>query len=281
MLKLDEEQAEKWPYKYTRERGGLPPCLFSDRLLAGKKGAADMKCLIIAAGKGSRLADKGDCKPLVQLGGIPLIERVILTVMQAEVMDFYVITGCNGDKIRERLASFSQKHPVTIDFIHNDEWEKPNGISVHCGHKKIAEPFLLLMSDHMFDPHIVKELRQEGVEDGEIKLAVDKRINNNPLVDLDDVTKVLVENNRILDIGKTIPQYNAFDTGIFLCTPGLFPALEESFADGDFSLSGGIRKLALKQKARVFDIGSRYWIDIDDEAAFNKAQKLLAPDTRN
>ena len=37
MLKLDEEQAEKWHCKYTRERGGLPPCPFSDRLLVKVK----------------------------------------------------------------------------------------------------------------------------------------------------------------------------------------------------------------------------------------------------
>lgn len=240
-----------------------------------------MTCLILAAGKGSRLANRGDSKPLVQLEGIPLIERVILTVMETGVMNFYVITGFNSDKIRERLVSFTQKHPVTIGFIHNDQWEKPNGISVHCAHGKIDEPFLLLMSDHIFDPQIVKELREEGVNEGEIKLAVDKRIKNNPLVDLDDVTKVQVEDGRILDIGKTISRYNAFDTGIFLCTPALFPALEESFRDGDFSLSGGIGKMALKQKARVFDIGSRSWIDIDDETAFIKAQKLFARDAFN
>ena len=61
-----------------------------------------MKCLIIAAGKGSRLANKGDSKPLLPLDGIPLIERVILSVMAAGVKNFYVITGYNGDKIRAR-----------------------------------------------------------------------------------------------------------------------------------------------------------------------------------
>ena len=137
------------------------------------------------------------------------------------------------------------------------------------------------MSDHIFDPHIIKELLQEGIGEGEVKLAVDKRIKDNPLVDLDDVTKVQEENGRIVDIGKTIPRYNAFDTGIFLCTPALFPALEESFAGGNFSLSGGIVKMALKQKARVFDIGNRSWIDIDDEAAFKKAQTLFAHNAFN
>jgi choline kinase len=86
---------------------------------------------------------------------------------------------------------------------------------------------------------------------------------------------VFVEKDRIRDIGKSIPEYNAFDTGIFLCSPALFDALEESITAGDASLSGGIRKMARKQKARVFDIGNRYWIDIDDDAAFSKAQKLF------
>lgn len=236
-----------------------------------------MKCLIIAAGKGTRLANKGDCKPLVQLDGTPLIERVILTMMEANVTDFYVVIGYNGIKIRETLTPFAETHPVTMDFIHNEQWEKQNGISVYCAREKLHEPFFLLMSDHLFDPTVVKEFQAEGVGEGEVKLAVDKRVINNPLVDLDDVTKVLVEDGRILDIGKTIPQYNAFDTGIFLCTPALFDALAESFADGDSSLSGGIRKMARKQKARTFDIGSRSWIDIDDDAAFNKAQALFAP----
>lgn len=234
-----------------------------------------MKCLIIAAGKGSRMAARGDSKPLVPLGGIPLIERVILTVMEAGVTEFYVVTGYNGDKIQERLTAFSQKHPAAVDFIHNDQWEKQNGISVLCARGKLRESFFLLMSDHLFDSAIIKELRSEGIGQGEVKLAVDMRIKSNPLVDLDDVTRVLVENGRIRDIGKTIPVYNAFDTGIFLGTPALFDALEESIVDGDTSLSGGIRKMAHKQKARVFDIGNRSWIDIDDDAAFTRAQKLF------
>ena len=132
------------------------------------------------------------------------------------------------------------------------------------------------MSDHLFDPTIIKELMAEGVGEGEVKLAVDKRITDNPLVDLDDVTRVWVEEDRILEIGKGLSRYNAFDTGIFLCSPALFTALAESIAHGDSSLSGGIRQLARQQKAMVFDIGDRSWIDIDDEAAFIKAQKLVA-----
>ena len=36
-----------------------------------------MKCLILAAGRGSRLSQRGNSKPLIPLLGMPLIERTI------------------------------------------------------------------------------------------------------------------------------------------------------------------------------------------------------------
>ena len=47
-----------------------------------------MKCLIIAAGKGSRLQERGDSKPLIPILGIPLIERVIRAAMEAGADEF-------------------------------------------------------------------------------------------------------------------------------------------------------------------------------------------------
>ncbi len=59
-----------------------------------------MKCLIIAAGKGSRLCRKGNCKPLVSILGVPLIERVTRCAIQGENDDFYVVSGYQGDRMR-------------------------------------------------------------------------------------------------------------------------------------------------------------------------------------
>ncbi|MFV1968710.1 MAG: NTP transferase domain-containing protein, partial [Pirellulaceae bacterium] len=41
-----------------------------------------MKCLILAAGKGSRLRQRGNSKPLIRLLGIPLIERTIRSALE-------------------------------------------------------------------------------------------------------------------------------------------------------------------------------------------------------
>ncbi|MBE9593671.1 MAG: CDP-alcohol phosphatidyltransferase family protein, partial [Proteobacteria bacterium] len=54
-------------------------------------------------------------------------------------------------------------------------------------------------------------------------------------------------------------------------------AIEESLHDDDSSLSGGIRVLAGKGKAKTFDIKDDYWIDVDDEKTYKLAEnKLLA-----
>ena len=64
-----------------------------------------MKALIIAAGRGSRLNGLtiDNPKSLIQLLGLSLIERIILTARQAGVDEFVVTIGYLGDKIKANL----------------------------------------------------------------------------------------------------------------------------------------------------------------------------------
>jgi CDP-L-myo-inositol myo-inositolphosphotransferase len=236
-----------------------------------------MKCLIIAAGRGSRLSSRGDSKPLIPLLGVSLIERVILTAQESSVADFHVVTGYNGEKVRDYLDRLSQKRNIHITHITNEEWEKGNGISVLKAKGLLHENFILLMTDHILDESILINLKHVRLANGEVMLAVDYNLKIKELADGNDVTKALVKDNRILDLGKNIMSYNAYDTGIFLCSPALFSAIEESLLNGDSSLSGGIRVLARKGKAKAFDIKDHSWIDVDDKKTFKKAEtRLLA-----
>jgi len=236
-----------------------------------------MKCLIIAAGQGRRLSAKGDSKPLIPLLGLSLIERVILTANKAGITDFYVVTGYNGEKVRRFLDRFSQRRNINIIHITNEEWEKENGISVLKAKNMLRENFILLMGDHIFDESILVELKDKKIADDEVILVVDHNIKANKLVDVNDVTKVIVENNKIVDIGKNIKKYNAWDTGIFLCSSAIFSAIEESSGNDDATLTGGVRVLGKKGKVKILDIRDGFWIDVDDEDAFTKAEgKLLA-----
>jgi choline kinase len=240
-----------------------------------KAPAPKTDCLIIAAGKGSRLIDHGEPKPLVSLGGATLIERVMCTVAAAGIHGFCVVTGYLAEQIERFVPDSPLLTGLDVRFVRNDDWEQANGLSVACAAPHLGSRFVLLMSDHLFDGDILSRLLAAPIGDDEVILAVDSRILNHPTADIDDVTKVRVEGGAIRDIGKTLTDYNAFDTGIFLCTPALFDALAESFRNGDFSLSGGIRVLASRGKARVFDIGAALWIDVDDNPAYAKAEALF------
>jgi len=233
-----------------------------------------MKCLIIAAGKGSRLHQRGESKPLIPILGVPLIERVIRAALETGADEFCVVTGCQGDLVCDFLERLAKRLAIRITSLVNDDWEQGNGLSVLKARDALHEPFLLLMADHLFDPNLARALTTHSLPDGEIALGVDGDTRN-PLVDMEDVTRVKVEDGKIRDIGKGLADFNGFDTGIFLCSPAIFKALEQSKEkDGDTTLSGAVRVLAAEGRARAVP-ASGFWIDVDDPAAFKKAEKAL------
>ena len=84
-----------------------------------------------------------------------------------------------------------------------------------------------------------------------------------------------MEADRIVAIGKDLLDYDALDTGMFVCTAALFAALDESRASGDTTLSGGIRALARRRLMRGVDIGDAAWFDIDTLADLQQAERRL------
>ena len=240
-----------------------------------------MKCLIIAAGKGSRLKQQGDSKPLIPILGLPLIERVIRTAMEAGADDFLVVTGYQEELISSFLVSLTDRLGCSITPIFNEDWGKENGLSVLKAKEYLQEPFLLLMADHLFDPSIARELMALALSNGEIALGVDGDTRNSS-VDMEDVTRVKTKDGKILDIGKGLTDFNALDTGIFLCTPAIFNALERSAKqDGDTTLSRAVKILAAEGKAKTFEISGRFWIDVDDPAAFSRAENSILADLKD
>lgn len=233
-----------------------------------------MKCLIIAAGQGSRLREKGDCKPLVELCGIPLLERVILNARNGGVDEFYIVTGYRGTLVRSFLDGLAERENISITHIVNEEWERQNGVSVLKAKGHIDGPFILTMCDHLFDPEIIRKLCAHDFEEDTVTLCVDHNIDN-PVIDLEDVTRVNCTRSHIENIGKVIRDYNAFDTGIFYCTQKIFEALEQSMREGDETISGAMNVLGSWDKARTFDIEGRMWLDVDHPTAYGKAVVMI------
>ena len=231
-----------------------------------------MKALIIAAGQGKRLRPIGDTKPLVTLLGLGLIERVILTAKKSGIKEFCIVTGYHGEKIREQLSD-GEKYGVRIQYVQNDSWIRGNAISVLKARDHFKESFVLLMADHNYDHRILNELLKTKIGKDECILCVDKSPGDH--LNIDDATKVQTVDHRIDSIGKDLSDYDCIDTGIFICNPVIFDALEQSISKGDEGLSGGIKILAQQHKMRYMSLGDNFWIDVDDKTDRKNAELLI------
>lgn len=239
--------------------------------------SAVTQCLILAAGNGSRIASMagGLPKPLVPLCGLPLLEHVMTSSREAGIQRFVIVAGYRADLIRGWLSDRSMGG-ISVTLIENLEYQKANGVSALEAKAELNQPFLLLMSDHIFEPRTAKALLRQPLADDEVILAVDSKIDR--VFDLDDATKVQRKGNYIVGIGKGLPSYDALDTGMFLCSPALFSCLESAKENGDCSLSDGMRKLAHDRKLRAFDIGDGHWQDVDSPQALAHAEEIFDRD---
>lgn len=204
-------------------------------------------------------------------------ERVILTIKRCGVEEFHVVTGYKGDIVKGFLDQFSQRTNIKINCLVNEEWDKENGISVLKARGLIDKRFLLCMCDHIFDQSMVERMLKSEIKVGEVALCVDYRVDNPIIANAKEATKVLVEDGRIKDVGKDLIKYNGYDTGLFLCSPVIFDAIEESIKiKDDATLSGAIKVLAEKGSVKAVDSGKNpLWIDIDDHNAYKRAEILL------
>ena len=234
-----------------------------------------MKALIIAAGRGSRFDGAGQKshKTLIPVCGVPLIERIVSACGPME--EYVIVTGYRSEEIEAQLIRLLTGR-VKFRFIRNGQWERANGVSVLAAREALADEksFLLTMSDHLFERSLAEKLLSSGVRDGVCALAVDRNIAG--VRDIEDATRVrLGEDSSISGIGKMLTEFDAVDTGVFLCTPALFEALEKAQADGGDSLSDGVRVLCGQGKMHAVDVTGCMWQDIDNPADLAEAGRRL------
>jgi len=234
--------------------------------------------IILASGLGSRLNSEGrnEPKPLMPIGGMALIERVITLMKLAGIEHIVIVLGYRGDQIKKFIADKGMTGIVTVE---NEEYNKKNGISLLKGGEalKKGEPFLLSMSDHIFSNDFMADFIKKAepeLDNADTILSIDRDIEN--VFDLDDATKVFTEENIITKIDKQLGAYNAVDTGLFLCKPSIIKELKKLYKEnGDVSISEGMKALGEKKKFHACDMTGYLWQDVDTPAMKNEAEERL------
>jgi histidinol-phosphate aminotransferase len=233
------------------------------------------RAIVLAAGTGSRLSEGADVlpKPLRVVGGVPLVVRVLRTLKSAGIQEAVVITGFQGEAVREALAA-ERGLGLKLSFVDNPHFDKKNGVSLLSAASFVDRECVLTMSDHLYSPELVRRLLAADVPEGSCALAVDYDIER--CFDLDDATKVGVEGGKIKRIGKELENYDALDTGVFRIGPALIAELAAVEAStGDCSLSDGVQALSRRGRFFATDVGDVRWVDVDTPQALACAEAML------
>jgi 1L-myo-inositol 1-phosphate cytidylyltransferase len=236
--------------------------------------SAIREAVILMAGSGSRLRRSPEIlpKPLTPVLGRPLISYTLDALAAAEITDINVVVGHESDRLTVAVAKLAPPN-VTLSFILNPEWQKQNGISLLAAAKNVTDNFLLTMSDHLFD-NVIVDLLMKSAAPGVLNLAVDRKIDS--IFDLDDAMKVQTQGDRVVAIGKELPNYDAIDTGLFICPIEIFAYLERAKKNEDCSLADSVRLMAADGKVRPIDIGNAWWQDVDTVEMLQHAEKHMA-----
>lgn len=234
-----------------------------------------LPAVILAAGRGHRLLDKsgGLPKPLTPVLGVSLLERTVLSCRTAGITEVFVVVGYRREILGPAVAALARRYAMALHVVTNPLWPEGNGTSALALAPYLRLPFFLLMCDHVFEPAMLDHLRASDDATDVCRLAVDRRVET--IFDLPDATKVRLNGQTITALGKDIVPFDAIDTGLFLCRPMLFNALKRARAQGDSSLSGGMRQLLMEGRLQAVDIGTHFWSDVDTPASLVYTEHML------
>jgi choline kinase len=232
------------------------------------------QAVVLAAGNGDRFRDgSSHSKLLTAIAGTPLLVRTLISARRAGITDAHLVLGYDAESVRA-TATAGAPTGMRLHFHHNNEWIAENGVSVLVARDGVGnQPFALMMGDHVFEPEMLRQLLAHSGDAHEVLLCVDRDLSDPAATN--EATKVRLQGDRVVAIGKALTCFDALDTGVFMCSPAIFDALEEARAEGNSTLTGGVARLAARGQVRGVDIGSARWCDVDTVEDLRLAERLV------
>ncbi|MDA8235328.1 MAG: phosphocholine cytidylyltransferase family protein [Clostridia bacterium] len=157
-----------------------------------------MQAIILAAGMGKRLLPLTEKTPkgLIKVGEKTLTEYSVEKLLKLGINNINIVTGHEAEAFPKLLG---ESFPgVKINYIYNERYDTTNNsYSIWLACEAMADGFLLLNSDIIYDTYILEKM---VAADASACLAIDtvKKLG-------DEEMKVSITDNRITAISKQVP----------------------------------------------------------------------------
>jgi len=119
--------------------------------------------VLLAAGTGMRLQPLTQDAPkcLTEVGGVPILGRLVRHLRAQGFRRMVVVLGHLGDRIHDYLHQYAGD--MQIDYVVNPVYRTTNNIySLWLARQQITEPFLLVESDLVFEAWMLDDMLQPG-----------------------------------------------------------------------------------------------------------------------
>ena len=197
-----------------------------------------MKVLILAGGFGTRLSEETEVKPkpMIEIGGKPILWHIMKTYSQYGFNDFVVLLGYKGYIIKEYFANyFLHQSDVTIDLssgdleVHSNTSEPWKITLLDTGLKSMTgsrikkaknyvgdEDFLLTYGDGVADINIDASIKFHKAHGKKITMTSAQPDGRFGALSLEDDNRVSQFNEKPKGDGSWI------NAGYFVCNPSIF-----------------------------------------------------------
>ncbi|GHT02172.1 glucose-1-phosphate cytidylyltransferase [Bacteroidia bacterium] len=204
-----------------------------------------MKAVILAGGFGSRLSEETTVipKPMVEIGGKPILWHIMKIYSHYGIKDFVVCCGYKQYIIKEYFANYFRHNcDMTVDLSdnsiaihdnHSEDWKVTlvdTGLNTMTGGriKRIQkyvgnERFLLTYGDGVTDLDVADTIKAHEQARATLSLTAYKPVGKFGMLDID------MTNNRVKSfLEKPDGDGNWINAGFFVCEPEVFNYIPEN-----------------------------------------------------
>ena len=216
-------------------------------------------------------------KCLLTVGSRTLLQRTFDAMIAAGISEFVVVTGYRGEMIRDFLLN-TYPSSLTFHFLHNADYENNNNIYSLWMTRELVRgrEFLLLDSDILFDPEIIKRMLQEP--------GTALALNRHELGE-EEIKVIVDQQNRVVEISKVCAINDAIGESVGIekmdstYSEALFAELDKMI-EGEglidiFYERAFERLIPQGHLFHIVDTTDYFSIELDTVDDFNSARELI------
>lgn len=227
----------------------------------------DIRAVLQAGGKGTRLypATADLPKPLLRVGGVPLLERLLRQVLDSGIRDVTIITGWLGDQVRTHVEGLRDlPSDAEVQFI--QETRQLGNIGGLALAPRKPEPILFAFGDLLTDLDFRQLISLHRAAESDITLTSHYEQHRLTLGEL------IVEEGRVIGYKEKPIKNFLICSGIAVFEPSVLDLIDLSAPTGISDLISAA--IASSLKVNHWTHGA-FWMDINTPELMEIAERAL------